>query len=750
MGKTQIAIEYVYRYEEEYNRIFWISGSDQGALLSGFQVIGAKMGCVAEGLEPMEIAMAVLGWLRLQENWLLVIDNLDDASVADGFLPATDTRGHTLITTRNTDLKSIPAEGLNIPMLSENDAIELLRIRSEISEVDFSSHKSDAIEIVKELGYLALAIDQAAAFIRSLPNIAKFLPIYRKSRKRLLRQHSRSKHTYPNSVAATFLLSFDKVKETEYGSHAAKLLHLLVFLNPDNILIDFLRAGSHGMSGELREIIDDELVFYEALSLLQRFSLVGKSQSKDSVFIHRIVQAIMRDELSDSKVRLYLTEVIGICNAAFPETWVTKETRELCRVFQSQVVEPAFEAAEIPSRSAAITLLRISTFLLNDGKLKDAERLNMRSWDIVAELFGTEHPDTLTAMGSLASTYQAQGKLQEAADLDERVLEATRRTLGEEHLDTLSTMSSLASTYRGQGKLQEAMYLDEKVLEAARRLLGEDHPDTLTSLNNLASTYREQGKLQEAADLEESVLEATRRVLGEEDPDTLTSMMNLAVTYGNQGKLQEAAGLLESALEAKMRMLGEENPATLTAMSNLASVYWEQGKLQETAGLLQRALEARRRMLGEEHPHTLVSKSNLALTYWKQGRRREATDLEESVLKARRTTLGEEHPNTLLSKANLKVMHENQGKVHDVPHVKERMLKLTISTQPNRMSSRDHSESPSLSKPPRNPPRIGAKRKKRAVSPSPKATSQLEHIPKSAAHPPTRPSHQKRRKPRSR
>src|SRR5271168_3630796 len=96
VGKTQVAIEYVYQRENDYDDVYWISAADQTTLLSGFQEIGAKTGCLKPAESPLDAAKAVLVWLRLQKNWLLVIDNLDDVAVANGLLPAMDT-GHTLI-----------------------------------------------------------------------------------------------------------------------------------------------------------------------------------------------------------------------------------------------------------------------------------------------------------------------------------------------------------------------------------------------------------------------------------------------------------------------------------------------------------------------------------------------------------------------------------------------------------------------------------------------------------------------------
>src|SRR5271155_344855 len=65
VGKTQLAIEYVYRNETRYDNIFWISSADQVALLSGFQDIARITGCVPNldaNPKPTEVAKAVLLW----------------------------------------------------------------------------------------------------------------------------------------------------------------------------------------------------------------------------------------------------------------------------------------------------------------------------------------------------------------------------------------------------------------------------------------------------------------------------------------------------------------------------------------------------------------------------------------------------------------------------------------------------------------------------------------------------------------
>src|SRR5579859_7710273 len=445
-----------------------------------------------------------------------------------------------------------------------------------MTETEMPDFTNVATDIVHELGYLALAIDHAADYIRSCSTltIIDFMPIYHESRKQFLARPSNLKREYPNSVAATFLLSFDKVKsDRQCGSQAAALLRLLAFLNADEIQIGFLTAGSVGLKDEIRQVIERSYILHGCLALLQQFSLIGRSQNKESLVIHRLIQAVLRDDLSDVEVKQYSDEVIGLCSAAFPQIGEEHEKRELGRRFQGQVVEPAIEAAKIPSIRAAITLRQISRFLEAEGKWKDEERMIGRSYEILRILLGNEHQETLTSMSNLALTYGDQGKLNEAAALQERELEARKRTLGEEHPDTLTSMSNLAVTYRDQGKLNEAAALQERVLEATKRTLEEEHPDTLRIMNNLALTYQGKGKLNEAAALQERVLEATKRTLGEEHPDTLTSMNNLAWTFESLGKLPAALSLMEQCVDKSQRVLGDEHPDTLTSMNNLALTY---------------------------------------------------------------------------------------------------------------------------------------------------------------------------------
>ena len=670
VGKTQIAIEYVYRNKPNYDSIFWISSADQATLLSGFQDIARLTKCVpisdSAGLKPTEVARAVLTWLRKQSGWLLVMDNMDDIEVAVGYLPAMLQGGHTLITTRNPDHLTIPAEGLQIPILDEEASIQLLSLRSRIDLTDDPSAIAHAAEIVKELGYLALAIEQAAAFIRSsVGGMAKFLAIYNKSRERFLRRNLPKSHPYSNSLAATFLVSYNKVHhDPDYGEQATTLLRLLAFLNPDGILVDFLRSGAQGLDDSLRQVIEDEIVFHDTLELLQRYSLVTLSQQNDAIIIHRLVQAVIKDELDVNELQTFRENIISVCDLVFPlvNHTMTMTERIKCRRLQSQVLEPAIMAAEVSSVPVPFLLHKIGTFLVHDEKFQDSERVLRLYVEINTKLFSAEHSDTLRAMAWLAGTFGRSGKWDQAAGLEELVLEGRKRALGEGHQDTLTAMQNLAITYRFQGKLNRAKTMFNTVLEARKRIQGEDHPDTLASMLQLAMALREQGELDQATAMNEMVWEARKRLLGEEHPHTLSAMVNLAELWTLVGKHAEAEVVGKKVLEARKRISGEAHTDTLVSMGILAKSLKNQGKLSEAIILEEKLLDARRQILGDEHIDTLAGMNNLGMTLWYQGKRDAAGAIGQKVYETMIRVMGAEHPDTLLSMANLAYIYNSLGR----------------------------------------------------------------------------------------
>ena len=245
IGKTQCALGYVYANRDVYDRIYWISAVDRTSLLSGYQTIAKEARLHSlQNTSPVEIVNKVLSWLRQQSSWLLVIDNLDEIKIADGLIPENGSQKHTIITTRNPNAEGIPAEPLEVPLLDPNDSIELLSALSKIMVQPDSPEEHQATEIVQKLGYLPLAIEQAAAYVREVTaDFSAFLQEYERNHKKLHMWVPSGNRQYPNSIATTWSMSFNLLQK-----YPIKLLRLFAFLNPDGILIAFFSVRSRSFA----------------------------------------------------------------------------------------------------------------------------------------------------------------------------------------------------------------------------------------------------------------------------------------------------------------------------------------------------------------------------------------------------------------------------------------------------------------------------------------------------------------------
>ena len=497
VGKTQIALAYAYRHKSDYKYVFWISGADETQLLSGFADIARKSRCTAEtGKKPSEVGKAVLDWLRVTKDWLLIIDNLDNLSIVKDYLPTTDGTGHTLITTRNKNSDGIPAEGLAVPQMNPEYCVRFLLDRCRLSDQTSPGLHKEAHQIVKELGYLPLAVEQAAAYIRVSQNLGEYLATYHdlKQRQELLDwRPSGNNPYYEHTVATAMNLSLRRLRSS--SPSAFDLIQYFAFMNPDEILVDFIKEGIELFPLNVQELFNNRVRWVKALKELEKFSLVNVFQGGTRLSIHRLVQVVIQDNL-DSTMRLdpIASVVIRLGLQSFPDISDASK-REIRRRYRSQVI--ACLELGISAKCGSVWHLlagRLASYLSEDGFYVDCLHWSRLTFDIRTKVLGSEHPDTLRSMNNLASSFQSLGQIKEAAQLHEETLAIRKRVLGPEHPDTLWSMNGLASSFQSLGQIKEAVQLDKEMLAIQRRVLGPEHLDTLERIHGLQSMYNNQDR----------------------------------------------------------------------------------------------------------------------------------------------------------------------------------------------------------------------------------------------------------------
>ena len=105
------------------------------------------------------------------------------------------------------------------------------------------------------------------------------------------------------------------------------------------------------------------------------------------------------------------------------------------------------------------------------------------------ETLGDRHPDTLSAIDSMATLLEDMGQLEEARPLYEEALRARRETLGNRHQETLLSISNMGQLLQAMGQLEEARALYDEALHASREVLGDRHPETLTLLDSINTLH---------------------------------------------------------------------------------------------------------------------------------------------------------------------------------------------------------------------------------------------------------------------
>jgi tetratricopeptide (TPR) repeat protein len=100
IGKTQIALEYAYRYARDYQAVLWTLADTRESLISGYTTLAELLDLPQKSEQDLTIIIkAVKTWLQTHGSWLLILDNADELTLVREFLPPTFA-GHILLTTR--------------------------------------------------------------------------------------------------------------------------------------------------------------------------------------------------------------------------------------------------------------------------------------------------------------------------------------------------------------------------------------------------------------------------------------------------------------------------------------------------------------------------------------------------------------------------------------------------------------------------------------------------------------------------
>ena len=474
IGKTQIAIEYAYRFRDAYKLVWWIPSEDESSLAAAYCLLAQKLNLPVSELTDQQIIIpAVRDWLERHDRWLLVFDNANKPDNLFAYLPKSAT-GHVLITSRFAHWSDIVK---TVPLDEWPRADSVRYVKKRLN----SANARQAKELAKELGDLPLALAQATGYILSVPGLSidEYLELYRTKRDELWK-FEQPPSQYEATVATTWKVTVEKLSPA-----SRSLLCLAAFWAADNIPRKLLDDGKSLLSADLLELVASDLHWNQAFGEIHGFSLVDGA--KDRFSMHRMLQSAIRHRLTGEQRDAFSRLAVELVNHAFPYKEEDTTTWRLSGDLMPHVTAVVKHSESNAPETCGRLLNKAGLYTRLMGQYGEARRLLKQAIEIGERHYEPDHPTLATRYSNLALVERALGNFSEARRLLKQAIEIGERHYEPDHPTLATRYSNLALVERALGNFSEARDLASRALKIANQKLGPEHPTTKTIAAVLAS-----------------------------------------------------------------------------------------------------------------------------------------------------------------------------------------------------------------------------------------------------------------------
>ena len=335
-GKTSLVAEYAHRQRDFYaGGVFWFSGEDGEKFANSVDKLAVYFGANLEATPDRTLIKTLELISNIQKPWLLVLDDMDQFKLSSNIemlLSGSWKRrvkgsGHILITTRRkpkvmsqTIRRFKESQCLQLQCFSLDDGKQFVFRRTGI--LPDAKTLADAATLVETLEGLPLALEQACAYISSLPcSLPLYLQRYNQYSIRLLKDQDATPASLfvakeRLAVHTTWLLNFEYIKRSPHGKFAARFFYACAFSDPTEIQKELINPGKPAIEDQAyQEYVSSPLGSSHILKLLTDFSLFKESRS--SLCVHRLVQEVIRDNFKPEEYVLSFVDAVRLLSHAF-------------------------------------------------------------------------------------------------------------------------------------------------------------------------------------------------------------------------------------------------------------------------------------------------------------------------------------------------------------------------------------------------------------------------------------------------
>lgn len=690
VGKSQLALEYVYRNADRYDVVWWIPAERPTQIAQALVELALRLNLPVTA-EASTAVPAVLEALRTgvpYANWLLVFDNAESPESVQSYFPLTSgggSAGAILVTSRNPQWNTL-AHPLEVDVFKRAESIQLLQRRNP------DLPEAEADQLASVLGDLPLAVEQASAWRAETGMPAEeYLRLFEEKRAELMAVSPPTQ--YEQTVATAWNVSLDHLEGK--NSAALQLLQVCSYFAPEPIARSlFSGAPVEPIAPDLDRSLTDPLRLGRAIREINRYSLAKIDHRTNSIQMHRLVQAVLNARMSqEQRERMQHGAHLLLAAATPRDPQDPSHWARFGELYPHVVVSDAMRS---PSRHVRQMVHAVAEYLYYWGDHEGSRDFSQRAYDAWTELHGEDDRQTLQlgrhlryvlwvlgrfgeaaalsrrmlavlearpgsdvddeflrVRGLAASDSRAGGKFPTAREINAEVHERAVRAYGDDDPETLMHAHNLGVSLRVNGDFRGALELDRQTWQRKTQMYGEDSLSSMLTESSVALDRRELGEYIEAVRLFEDITERYRLRIGANHPNTLRNVARLGVSLRKAGHHAEAAELTRRSRKELIGRYGPEHPDSLVASLNLSVDLRQSGELTDSMKLGEATRDLFAQVFGADHPHTLEAEMNLAITYRLLGKVDEARALNESALARCSALLGEGHPDTLVCRINL-------------------------------------------------------------------------------------------------
>ncbi|CAE6447651.1 unnamed protein product [Rhizoctonia solani] len=579
-GKTQLALKVIEVNHEHWNHIIFVDAASRQKIEDTLRDFARANNLGSTHTRTLQFLQGT------HDRWLLVLDNADDPLLNTlDYIPRCS-HGSILITTRLAGMTFYarpPTSVFPISRMNSEEAVSLLlkvvNIRAPRGlEIDTDRQAAEAL--VRDFGYLALAIVHAGAYIAQShgTSILEYHALFLRNRKAMLDKYSTLRFRiddYKKTVYTTWNMCYELL---ERNGQAQQLLWLMAFLHCNDITRNLFRRAATRIEYykpilQPAEVEEDARVylrkylssfqdtdeswadqrFVETISELAEYSLVEYDKKNEAYAIHVLVQdwacTIIPEKLVNALERT--TSLLSISIGADSDDDPTSHQFRLGLIQHVNKIlsEKASRGGVSANHGACFAHVFKSTEQWHKEEPLRVEVKAAREKEL-----GVDHPITLRSVDDLAHNYKNQGRFDMAERLYEEVFQIRKRN-DEDHKDTQASRKFLASLYQDRGRYSEAIPLLLDVIKVQRIMKGGNDPETLACMGNLADAYQKSMRLDEAKDLRKQII----NLLPDKDPEKPVCMRKLAEVLESEGEWGTAEELLIQSAKDLDRIYGERH-----------------------------------------------------------------------------------------------------------------------------------------------------------------------------------------------